>query len=211
MLERLPWFKFCPADYLLDTLDLTHAEHGVYCILVFTYYWQGGLPCDREQLYRVARAHESSSQTIVERIIKRYFHESDGKLIHHRIERDLENLREFLVHQSEAGKASAAARRKTPAKKNTTHKGNGAALPGFSAFWEPYPRKQAKADAIKAWSKLNPDDALQARIVAAVAAQKNNGQWSKENGKFIPYPATWLTGRRWEDESPKPPERTVAI
>ena len=34
MLERLPYFKLHSADYLLDTLDLTHAEHGIYCLMI---------------------------------------------------------------------------------------------------------------------------------------------------------------------------------
>jgi hypothetical protein len=91
--------------------------------------------------------------------------------------------------------ASAAQSAKKP-----SDKGNGEPPAGFSAFWELYPRKEAKADAIHAWIEQNPDADLQARILAAVAAQKSNGQWSKENGQFIPYPAKWLNARRWEDE-----------
>jgi hypothetical protein len=29
---------------------------------------------------------------------------------------------------------------------------------------------------------------------------KTSEDWLKENGKYIPYPATWLKGCRWEDE-----------
>lgn len=29
--------------------------------------------------------------------------------------------------------------------------------------------------------------------------------WQKEGGKFIPYPATWLGARGWEDEIAAPP------
>ena len=25
-------------------------------------------------------------------------------------------------------------------------------------------------------------------------------QWNRDNGQFIPHPATWLNQRRWEDE-----------
>jgi hypothetical protein len=37
-------------------------------------------------------------------------------------------------------------------------------------------------------------------IISAVEAQKQSSQWLEENGKFIPYPATWLNGKRWQDE-----------
>ena len=37
-------------------------------------------------------------------------------------------------------------------------------------------------------------------LVAAVEAQKASTQWTKDNGQFIPNPATWLNQGRWEDE-----------
>ena len=30
--------------------------------------------------------------------------------------------------------------------------------------------------------------------------QKNNYNWKKENRQYMPYPATYLNNRRWEDE-----------
>ena len=70
----------------------------------------------------------------------------------------------------------------------------------FTRFWDAYPRKVAKQEAAKAWSKIKVDEALQGRILAALDAQKKSDQWTRENGKYIPHPATWLRGRRWEDE-----------
>ena len=29
---------------------------------------------------------------------------------------------------------------------------------------------------------------------------KRLDQWKKDSGRFVPYPATWLNNRRWEDE-----------
>ena len=37
-------------------------------------------------------------------------------------------------------------------------------------------------------------------MTAAIAKQKLSDQWTKEGGQFIPHPATWLNGKRWEDE-----------
>jgi hypothetical protein len=33
----------------------------------------------------------------------------------------------------------------------------------------------------------------------AVAEHKRSAQWSKDNGQYIPHAATWLNGKRWED------------
>ena len=71
---------------------------------------------------------------------------------------------------------------------------------GFLAFWQAYPRKCGKADAEKAYLKLNPSRELQKTILEAVERNKASPGWNRDNGKYIPYPSTWLNGRRWEDE-----------
>lgn len=70
---------------------------------------------------------------------------------------------------------------------------------GFPAFWQAYPKKRSKGDAEKAWKSLKPDKALQATIIAAVEQAKKRKDWVKDGGEFIPYPATWLRDRGWED------------
>ena len=37
-------------------------------------------------------------------------------------------------------------------------------------------------------------------LLDAIEKQKKSEDWKKEGGKFIPYPTTWLNGKRWEDE-----------
>jgi len=71
---------------------------------------------------------------------------------------------------------------------------------GFDAFWEVYPRRVAKGTAEKAWLKIKPDSELQQKILAAIKAQKRSDQWQREEGRFIPHPATWLKGAQWDDE-----------
>ena len=73
---------------------------------------------------------------------------------------------------------------------------------GFSRFWDAYPRKTAKPAAARAFAKVNPDDALLGRILAAVSRQAASDQWRKDGGQFIPHPATWLNGQRWDDDIP---------
>lgn len=71
----------------------------------------------------------------------------------------------------------------------------------FNDFWTVYPRKANKQSAIKAWKKLNPDEALAQRIIQAVNAFKSSQPWQQDSGRYIPYPATFINGRRWEDET----------
>lgn len=41
-------------------------------------------------------------------------------------------------------------------------------------------------------------------MIAAVEAQCRSTEWQEDNGKYIPYPATWLNQERWEDEDSVP-------
>lgn len=71
----------------------------------------------------------------------------------------------------------------------------------FNEFWSAYPKKTAKQSALKAWRKLNPNEELTQKIFAALEQHKRSAQWLKNNGQYIPYAASWLNGRRWEDET----------
>jgi hypothetical protein len=78
---------------------------------------------------------------------------------------------------------------------------------GFDSFWQAYPKRVGKGAARRSWAKLRPDLELQAIILAAVAAQRTSDQWCKEDGRYIPNPATWLNQERWADEVAAPPGR----
>jgi DNA-binding transcriptional regulator YhcF (GntR family) len=69
----------------------------------------------------------------------------------------------------------------------------------FDQFWQLYPKKKAKTKAEVAFKKLNPDDVLLSAMFTALQAQLSCNDWLKDNGQFIPYPATWINQRRWED------------
>lgn len=70
----------------------------------------------------------------------------------------------------------------------------------FDKFWQAYPRKVSKKEAQKSWKKINPSLELFEKILKALEMAKQTEQWKKDNGKFIPYPATWLNQERWTDE-----------
>lgn len=74
----------------------------------------------------------------------------------------------------------------------------------FDRFWSVYPRKTAKVEARKKFDKLNPDEELLKIMINAIEQQKQSEQWTKDNGQYIPHPATWIHQRRWEDETTCP-------
>lgn len=76
---------------------------------------------------------------------------------------------------------------------------------GFERFWSAYPRKVSKGRAQKAWAKLKPGEQLVQAIIAGIGRAKTSDQWTRDDGRFIPHPATWLNDRGWEDERSRPP------
>lgn len=70
----------------------------------------------------------------------------------------------------------------------------------FDAFWKAYPKRLAKGDARKAWHQTEAIRPALPELTAAIEAQMRSDQWRKNDGQFIPYPATWLRQERWSDE-----------
>lgn len=70
----------------------------------------------------------------------------------------------------------------------------------FSVFWDSYPRKASRKRAEQVFSKISPSAELFAKIMASVEEFKKSAQWLKDDGQFIPHPATWLNQERWNDE-----------
>lgn len=69
----------------------------------------------------------------------------------------------------------------------------------FERFWSAYPRKEGKQKARSAFEKVTVPLST---LLDAIEQQKKSAQWCKDNGQFIPHPATWLNGKRWEDQLP---------
>lgn len=80
----------------------------------------------------------------------------------------------------------------------------------FDRFWSAYPRKVAKPRARTAWrrQKIRPEE-LDA-LLSALEADKQGDQWTRDGGRYIPHPATWLNQRRWEDED-RTPEALASV
>lgn len=77
---------------------------------------------------------------------------------------------------------------------------NNSAHAGFDAFWESFPRKVNKKGASKAWGRINWRNVDPTGLMLALEAHKASDQWTKDEGRFIPHPATWLNAERWNDE-----------
>lgn len=79
---------------------------------------------------------------------------------------------------------------------------------GFVEFWTAWPpgiRKVAKQQTLDKWAKLGCADNA-SHILAHVEFMKKTKDWQKDEGSFVPMPATYLNQQRWS-EWERPAER----
>jgi hypothetical protein len=68
----------------------------------------------------------------------------------------------------------------------------------FQDFYASYPKKVARKDAEKAWAKLSPNE--RAKALEALPTHLRYWELRGTEKEFIPHPASWLNGARFEDE-----------
>lgn len=75
---------------------------------------------------------------------------------------------------------------------------------GFDAFWAAYPRKASKGHARKAYTTAITNGVDPAHLLAAAQRHRDYHAACRTEQRFIPHPATWLNGERYDDELPNP-------
>jgi uncharacterized protein YdaU (DUF1376 family) len=214
-----PYYPWYPGDYLRDTPDLSMLEDGAYRRLLDHYFVSdGNMPADRTRLYRICRAFTQDEQKAVILIVERFFKEENGRIYNHRAEIELQKRRKFIENQQIKSKLGVEARQTKqqpggqpvgqpggqplPSPSSSSSSSKEKTLELFAQFWQAYPRKKSKGQAEKAWAKLKPDQTLLQTMLTSIQKAKQSPDWQKNNGQYIPYPATWLAAKGWEDDNP---------
>jgi hypothetical protein len=70
----------------------------------------------------------------------------------------------------------------------------------FNLFYEKYPKKVARPAALKAFKAAKVNGHLP-ELLADIDRRLSTSVWKLDQKQFIPNPASYLNGRRWEDES----------
>jgi uncharacterized protein YdaU (DUF1376 family) len=213
------YYTFNIGDYRRDTFHLTLLEHGVYRQLIDTYYLnERPLPVDTAVVMRTHSARTKDEKAAVLSVLENFFLLTDEGWIHRGCEKTIEKYRE----KSEKARVSAESRwckrnanaSETQCELDANHKPitnnhkpiikppivpqRGEEL--FDDFWKKYPKKTGKGAALKAWLKLSNRAETLELIVQALKWQKTSEQWTRENGQFIPNPATYINQARWLDD-----------
>lgn len=216
------YYTFHSGDYLRDTSHLTLIEDAIYRRLIDWYYTnESPLPNDIKKISRLIRAVDNVE--MVGFILEEFFQLSENEwhqcrcdeeiaIYHGKAEKARENgklggrpkTKEKANHNQEKTESvildnleeSESKANQEPRTKNhkpiTNNQSN--TIGDFDVFWNQYPNKTAKQAAVKAWSKLKPNESLFNLIINALEKQKPHFKVG-----FIPHPATWINGKRWED------------
>ncbi len=116
--------------------------------------------------------------------------------IHNRLLQKVDSLKANLKpNKRESAKALSPS---SPKSKRKLTRPDPAALDAFERFYQAYPRRVAKQEALLSWLKLTPGAEIIPVIMTAV--ERCAAEVRDTEPKFIPHPATWLNGKRWEDE-----------
>ena len=216
------YYKFNISDYRKDTSHLTLVEHGIYRMLIDTYYLnEKPLSDDIAKLMRSHSIRTEVEEVALKNVLDDFFSLKDNGYHHKGCDQRLTEI----YAKSEKARDSAKARWKKDANAVRTQCEDDAnsmlpitqdPLPTtqapkqkkkvavkndlFDAFWKEYPKSQGKAQALKTWAKLNPNQHLFDLIISSVVKFKSSNEWTKDGGQFIPNASTWLNGERWDDK-----------
>ena len=207
-------------DFLKDTGHLSNEQLAVYMKLLWRYYLdEKPLEDDCEMLAFAVRSDEKT----VRLLLRHFFVLTDDGWRQARCDKVIQDYHEKSHKASDSAKArwNKANAMRTHTERNADEPKNDAnhkPIPKnqepinkppkppkgecglFLKFWRAYPKKVAKDSAQKAFEKRKVDHELLETMLNALAKQKISEAWTKENGQFVPNPATWLNGGRWMDE-----------
>jgi hypothetical protein len=124
-------------------------------------------------------------------------------LVTHEQYRDMKNKEELRAYMRDAKRKQRAKDMTSNDVKDKSKTSVSVSVSVFDTFWKVYPKKVGKRDALRAWQRAKDKPPIEA-IVQKIEECKRSEQWRKDNGQFIPNPATWLNQGRWEDEIQSP-------
>jgi uncharacterized protein YdaU (DUF1376 family) len=220
------WMPLYVADYLADTLHLSTEQHGAYLLMLMA-CWKsdGSLPGDDAALASITKLQPRT--WVKHRDTLTAFFRRDGKrLVHKRVMEERERARQTSEARSESGKKAAAARWQThsermrdacdthsernasavtnvqqndtpsPSPKEQKQKPCPADAGRFAEFWAEYPRHEAKRQALDVWHRKRLDAKADVLIADVKRRKAEHRPWLDG---YVPHPATYLRGERWDD------------
>lgn len=214
------YYKFHVGDYRRDTAHLSLVEHGIYRQLIDQYYLSETPLPEIQKLMRSLSIRNAEDERSLANVLSDFFELTDDGYIHKRCDLEIDAFHQKSTKAKEsANERWERVKRERDANAMRTHsEGNANHKPltnkpltntplppkgdeDFVSFWKQYPKKDGKGYAIKAWEKAKKNKTLPhiQAVLLAIEREKQSTKWLKDNGQFIPNPATWINGQGWEN------------
>jgi hypothetical protein len=210
-MKPVPWFKFCPASWMMGRISRQPAEVQVAFLRLCCVYWNAECQMNLDHADLETDGH-------LQRLLATRLVETNGTSVFIKfLDLQWEEANLHRTKMSEAGRRSAE-RRSTKVEENSTKVEPMLNLPStyveptfnreekrreekeksncvlFDSFWSAYPRKTSKQIASKAFAKLSDEN--QQKAIANIARLYANTEV-----QFVPHAATYLNQSRWEDQT----------
>jgi hypothetical protein len=209
-MSKDPAFLFYPEPYLTGTYGMTFDQKGRYVDLLCLQHQRGHL--DKELFSQILDGNIDGA------VAKKFVVDDDGRYYNERLETEIIKRKEYTEnrlrnlsassHMGNHMKDHVVDYMETHTESHTinididTDSQYKSTLDEsrFTEFWGIYPKKIGKKAAYTAWKRIKVTAELHDKMLAAIHVQKTGAQWHKDNGQYIPNPATWLNQGRWDDE-----------
>jgi len=229
-MSATPWVKWFSGDFLNGVADLEADEGWVYVVALNLIYDRGGpIPFEPERLARRCRLRRNVVDRVVRQLVEAgKLTLVEGKLSNPKAERMLKGRLKASEDSSEAARirwekdkenkggddavamppqcdrnaileARSQKLDRVPPNPPRGEETKGLFESDFDAFWRAYPKKKAKPAAKAAFLKATKRADV-AAIMQGLERAKLSRDWTKDDGQFVPHPATWLNGDRWADD-----------
>lgn len=226
----MPAFQLYADDFLSGTADMTPDEVGAYIRLLCHQWAKGGLPNDMQRLCRMSGMAEPSLSYVLSKFVVCADGQLRNERLE-RTREAAEQFRAERKASGKSGaekrwksaKPDSSAMPEpqaepvaepmantiandgspSPSPDNNPLTPKGESVPdGFEEFWSIYPKKVSKPQGLRAYRALKANVETRERILADLRKRLTSHDWVKDGGRYIPNPATYLNGRRWEDQTP---------
>ena len=236
--NSLPWHRRYHRDWLLSErrAAMSLAERGLFLELLDRHYIDGSITCDETTLARLTGVPLAEFRRAWKRVEREFQPHPDqpDRLVQAEAAAELADLERYSFQQAEKGKKGGRPKKapeklrlsngkadvKPPESQEDTEVDveqktkplcppDGERRVLFDAFWNQFPRKIAKRDAMKAYDSsiktLDDQNRLRDNTPAWVA------EFEGREPDKIPYPATFLRKGQWQDPPPKRKPSTTGV
>jgi uncharacterized protein YdaU (DUF1376 family) len=206
-----PAFLFYPNDYLGGTMGMTFEQKGAYIELLMTQFNRGHMTT-----HMIGQVLGQQGGQMWDILKDKFIIDDDGKYFNKRLEEEQKKRRAYTDSRKNnfgglnqySKKQGHKGGRMTDHMENRNRNENKEEKRrlkeemaiGFSNWYFTYPRKESRGDAEKAWIKNYSLMPPIEKMISVLKSQIKVNNWILENKKFIPMPATYLNGKRWEDQ-----------